>query len=139
MRRAQATPNWPDLRSIGHRHSPRWDEGSGKKFRPRVEGVEGDVSPGGSAGATSVVCGDIAVALQELGPTGSVITKLGLGRGVFVSRGPGFDAPGMRLDGGTRATSRRSATNSMYWHISSAFMPISATDRGHLKICQRAR
>jgi hypothetical protein len=26
--------------------------------------------------------------------------KLGLGRGVFVSRGPGSDTPGMRLDEG---------------------------------------
>ena len=30
-----------------------------------------------------------------------MITKLGLGRDVFGSRGPGFDTPGMKLDGGT--------------------------------------
>ena len=31
----------------------------------------------------------------------SATAKLSLGRAVFVSRGPGFDTPGMKLDGGT--------------------------------------
>lgn len=74
--------------------------GLGNEARRKAEGAEEEAPAEGSAGTTPTDWGTV-VAPCEPGLTASALTVFDLRRTVLPSRGPGFDIPGIRLDGGT--------------------------------------
>jgi hypothetical protein len=73
--------------------------GFGGKARPKLDAME-EEAPAECSAETSTDW-EVVAAPRELGLAASVAVELGLKRTAFASRGPGFETPGIKLDGGT--------------------------------------